>query len=109
MVEARLLVVCNSRSRSNGLNLECRKFHTNMQKSFTVRVVEHRNRLPRLVVESPMEIRKTGVSTYVTCCRVSALAGSLVLISRNPFHPLRFCKPLLVTNKMFQVRFDFIL
>jgi len=41
MDEVRLLsVVCCSRSRSNGLKLEYRKFHTNMQKNFfTVRVM----------------------------------------------------------------------
>lgn len=57
--EARLfLVVCSNKTRNNGLKLVRRKFCTNMQKNFfTVKVTEHRNRLPREDVESPsMEI-----------------------------------------------------
>ena len=54
MDEVRLfLVVCSNRRKSNGLKLEHRKFCTNMQKNFfTVRVIEHWNRLSREVVES---------------------------------------------------------
>ena len=60
MDEARLLLVVHSnRTRTNGLKLVYRKFHTNMRKNFfMVRVMEHWNRLPRLVVESPLEILK---------------------------------------------------
>ena len=52
MDKARIfLVVCSIRTRNNGLKLECRKFHTNMQKSFfTVRMKEHWNRLLREAV-----------------------------------------------------------
>ena len=56
----------SNRTRSNGLKLEHRKLHTNMQKNFfVVRVAEHWNRLPREVVESPMEIFKIHLDTYL--------------------------------------------
>jgi len=47
--EGRLfLVVCGDWTRSSGLKLEHRKFHTNTWKNFfTVRVTEHCNRLQR--------------------------------------------------------------
>ena len=58
-------VVCSNRTRSNGLKLGHRKFH--MQKNlYTVRVMEHWNRLPREVVESPsLEIFKTWQDAYL--------------------------------------------
>ena len=67
MDEARLFsLVCNSRTRSNGLKLEPRKFNANMWNNFMVRVTEHWNRLPREVVESStMEIFKTCLDTYL--------------------------------------------
>jgi len=36
-----------------------------MQNFFTVRVIEHWNRLPREVVESPLEIFKTILDTFI--------------------------------------------
>ena len=65
MDEARLLVVCSDRTRS--LKLEQRNFHTHIQKNFfTVTVMEHWNRLPREVVESPsMEILMTCLNAYL--------------------------------------------
>ena len=39
------LVLCSDRTRSDGLKLEHRKFHTNKWKNFfMIRVIEHWNR-----------------------------------------------------------------
>ena len=60
-------MVHSDRTRSYGLKLEHRKFHTKMQKNFfKKRVTEHWNRLPREVVESPsMEIFKIHLDAYL--------------------------------------------
>ena len=60
-------MVCGKRTRGNGHKLKHRKFHTNVYNNFfTVRVMEHWNRLPREVVESPsLEILKTYLYTYL--------------------------------------------
>jgi len=54
-------VVPRDRTRDNGHKLKHRKFHLNVRKNFfTLRVMEHWNRLPREVVDSPSsEIFKT--------------------------------------------------
>jgi len=54
-------VVPSNRTRSNGHKLKHRKFRLNMRKNFfTLRVMEHWNRLPREAVDSPsLEIFKT--------------------------------------------------
>jgi len=54
-------VVPSDRTRGSRQRLKHRKFHVNMRKNFfTLRVTEHWNRLPRVVVDSPsLEILKT--------------------------------------------------
>jgi len=69
MDEARIfLVVYGNRTRSNSLKLEHRKFRTNMwKKFFMVKMMEHWNRLPKEVVESPsMETFKTHLNACLS-------------------------------------------
>ena len=84
-------LMCNDRTRSDGLKLGHRKFHTNMRKSFfTVRVTDYWNRLPRGVVESPsMEILKTHMKSFL-CNLLQGTCFSRGLdwmILRGPFQP----------------------
>jgi len=56
-------VVLSNRTRDNRHKLKHEKFHLNMRKNFFIlRVVEHWNRLPREVLDSPsLEIFKTSL------------------------------------------------
>jgi len=50
----------------NRHKLKQRKFHLNMRKNFfPLRLTEHWNRLPREVVESPLEIFKTRLGAVL--------------------------------------------
>lgn len=59
-------MVPSNRIRGNGQKPMHRKFHLNMRKNFTVKVTEHCNRLPRVVVQSSsLEISKSHLDTIL--------------------------------------------
>ena len=69
---------CRDRTRKNVHKLEHWKFHTNMQRNvYTVRVMEHWNRLPREVVLLLLwrYSRPAWMPTCAICCRELALQG----------------------------------
>ena len=77
MDETRIIsVVCSDRTRSNGLKLDHRKFHTNIWRNFfMVRVMEHWNRLPREVVQSPFY---RDIQDLPRCLPVQPFVGYLL-------------------------------
>jgi len=56
-------VVPSDRTRDSGHKLKYKKFHLKTRKNFTLRVMEHWNRLSIGIVESPsLEVFKTCLS-----------------------------------------------
>ena len=89
-------VVPSDRTRGNGHKLKHRKFHLNMRKNnFTLRVMEHWNRLTREVVESPsLEIFKTRLDKVLCSLLWVTLLGQggwTGWPTEGPFQPLIFC------------------
>lgn len=80
------------RIRVNGQKLEDRKFHTNAQKTFPVRMTELWNKLPKERMESPpLEI----VKTHLKCLHVLPIGVNLLLaggelndLQRSPAPPM---------------------
>ena len=68
--------VCGDRTRGNSHKLEYKKFRTNMQRNFTVRVTEHWNRLSRELWILLWRCSRPGwTPTCSACCREPALQG----------------------------------
>lgn len=70
-------VICSKRRRGQSHKLRHGRFHLNVRKDvFNLRVRENWSRLPRKVVESPLEIFKTHLNAFlcVACCGESALS-----------------------------------
>lgn len=84
-------VVCGDRTRRKVSKIEHRKFHSNMWKnSFMLRVMEHRNRLPRAVVKSSLE---DAQDIWMPTCAACYAGGLDLVISGGLFQVffLQFC------------------
>ena len=78
-------MVHGDRTRGNSHKLKPRKFCTNVHKTFTVRVTEHWNRLPREVVDSPsLELFRAHLNTFqCNLLQGTALADELGFLQRS--------------------------
>ena len=59
-------VIPNDRTKSNRRKMEHRRFDINMTKNFTVKVMEHWNRLPKEVVGSPLVTFKIHLNAFLS-------------------------------------------
>jgi len=87
--------VCSDRTRANSFKLKEARFRLDIRKKFfTMRVVKHRNRLPRQVVDAPslelFKARLDGALSNPVWWKMSLLmAGALELDDiSNPCHSM---------------------
>jgi len=84
---------CCDKTRGNGFKLEEGKFRLDIRKKFFMRVVKHRPRLPREVVDAPslemFKARLDGAGSNLTELKLSLLIaqGLAQMAFNGPFRP----------------------